>query len=78
MVAADEENNEKAPEGFPSPRGTWAEMVKHNRINPKSSSPGQSSSQETQETTDLGPSQSMRRRKSQREKEAERELELGR
>ena len=81
MVAADEENNEKEPEGFPSPRGTWAEMVKHDKINPKTTSPGQSSSQETQAATDLGPSQAMRGIKSQRqqrEQEAERELELGR
>ena len=81
MVAADEENNEKTPKGSPSPGGTWAEMVKHSIINIESTSPGQSSSQETQETIDLGPSLATRGRKSQRqqrEQEAERELELGR
>ena len=54
-------------------------MVKHSIINPKSTSLGQSSSQETQETIGLGPSQATRGRKSQkqqREQEAERELEL--
>ena len=81
MVAADEENIKKEPEGSPSPRGTWTEMVKRSIINPKSPSPSQSSSQETQETTNLGPSLATRGRKSQRqqrEQEAERELELGR
>ena len=56
-------------------------MVKHRRINPKSPSPGQSSSQETQETIDLRPSLATWGRKSQRkhqEQEAKRELELGR
>ena len=56
-------------------------MVKQSRINPKLASPGQSSSQETHETTGLGPSQATRGRKSQkqqRDQEAERELELGR
>ena len=81
MVAADEENIEKAPERHPSPRGTWEEMVKHRRINSKNPSPSQSSSQESQEATDLGPSQAMRGRgsqKQQREHEVEREMELGR
>ena len=81
MVAANEENNEKAPEGSPSPGGTWAEMVKHRKINPNSTSPGQSSSQETQETIDLGSSLATRGRKfqmQQRDQEVERELELGR
>ena len=55
-MVANEENIEKASEESPSPGGTWAEMVKHSRINPKHTSPGQSSSQETQETTYLGPS----------------------
>ena len=56
-------------------------MVKQSRIDPKLASLGQSSSQETQETTGLGPSQATRGRKSQkqqREQEAEREIELGR
>ena len=56
-------------------------MVKQSRINPKLASSGQSSSQETQETTGLGPSQAtrgQRSQKQQREQEAEREIELGR
>ena len=67
MVATEEENIEKAPEGSPSPGGTWEEMVKHIIINPKSTSLGQSSSQETQETIDIGPSLAMRGRKYQRQ-----------
>ena len=81
MVAVDEENNGKAFEGSPSPGGTWEKMVKNSKINPNPTSLGQSSSQETQETTDLRPFQAMRGRKSQiqqREQDVERELELGR
>ena len=56
-------------------------MVKHSRINSKNPSRGQYSSQESQEATDLGPSQATQGRRSQkqqREQEAERELKLGR
>ena len=56
-------------------------MVKHNRINPKTTSPGHLSSQETQVAIDLGPSQATWGRKyqrQQRDKEVDRELELGR
>ena len=79
MVATYKENMEKTYERSPSPGGTWEEMVKQSKINPKLASQGQSSSQETQEATGLGPSQATRGRKSQkqqREQEAERELEL--
>ena len=81
MVATYEENMGKTYERLPSPGGTWEEMVSQSRINLKLASLGQSSSQETQETVGLGPSQSTRGRKSQkqqREQEVERELELGR
>ena len=81
MVATDEENTGKTFERSPSLGGTWAEMVKQTRINPKLASPGQTSSQETHETSGVGPSQATRGRKSQkqqREKEAEKEIELGR
>ena len=67
VVAKDEENVGKIDERSPSPGGTWVEMVKHIRINPKHASLGQSSSQETQETTGQGPSQATRRRKYQRQ-----------
>ena len=81
MVATYEEIMGKTYERSPSPGGTWVEMVKQSKINLKMASLGQSSSQETQEATGLGPSQATRGRKSQRqhrEQEAERELELGR
>ena len=64
----EEETLGKAKERSLSPRGTWAEMVKHSRINPKIASPGQSSSQETHEIAGLGPSQDTRGRKYQRQK----------
>ena len=56
-------------------------MVKNSRINPKYPTLVQSPSQETQETTDLGPSLATWGRKYQRqhrEKEIEREMELER
>ena len=80
-MVADEENIGKASKESPSPGGTWAEMVEHSIINLKHTSPSQSSSQEKQETTDLGPSQATQGRRSQRkqqEQDVERELELGR
>ena len=43
-MVADEENIGKESEESPSLGGTWAKMVKHNKINPKHTSPGQSSS----------------------------------
>ena len=57
----------KAEERSLTPVGTWEEMVKHNRINPKHASPQQSTSQESQEIVGQGPSQATRGRKSQRQ-----------
>ena len=42
----EEETLGKAEERLLSPGGTWEEMVKHSRINPKHASLGQSTSQE--------------------------------
>ena len=77
----EEETLGKAEERSLSPGGTWAKMVKHSKINPNHASPGQSTSQESQETARQGPSQATRGIKSQRkqrEQDTEKELELGR
>ena len=75
------ERSEKAMEGSTTPRGTWADMVKNNRITLQGFSPERSPSQGSQETQEVASQPTTRGRKSQvqlREQEVEREMELGR
>ena len=75
------ERNEKYPEGSTTPGGSWEEVVKHSRVTPQGYSLDRSPSQGSQETHEVDLQPITRGRKSQRylrEKEAERDMELGR
>ena len=78
---AGEDGTEKTIAGSSYAGGSWVAMVKKSRPNSRVESPGNSSSQGSQEILDQAPPPSIRGRKMHRhhrEQEAERELKLGR